>query len=305
MNNGGADSSNAYTDNYYPGCPSFAFSLGTASAGTKTKERKDGGQVWNSHSNISIMYCYQRLEQVSTNVTFSYPDFTINSTTPPFPLESTAHATTNTTNNSQNWFDISTNTLINTLQDVGTSVKGRDWINSFIQALVWGKDGIPLSQLYDHGNTSTLTTAVNKLYGQYITQAISANIRTPVLQTGQSFTAYNATLSYSKQRLQQKRSPKIALQVMLAFMVACAIGAYVAADMKRILPHNPCSIAGTMSLLAESEMCETRKIIPVGSEWKSNQELKREGVFSGRSFRMGWWNEESGERGRRFGIDVD
>lgn len=304
-NSGGIDTDNAYTDNYYHGCPSFAFSLGTASAGTKTKQKNGDGQIWNSHSNISIMYCYQHLEQVLTNVTFSYPGFAINSTTPPVPIESTAHTLTNTTNNAQNWFDISTNTLINTLQDVGTSVKGRNWINPFIQALVWGKDGIPIDQLYDNGNMSTLTTAANRLYGQYIAQAISANMRTAVPQTGQTFPTYNATLSYSNQRLQQKRGPKIALQVMLAFMVVCAIGAYVIADTKRVLPHNPCSIAGTMSLLVESEMCNTRKIIPEGSEWKSNQTLKGEGVFNGWRFRMGWWNEGKGELEPRFGIDAD
>lgn len=302
--NGPIDTFNPYTDNSYSGCPSFAFSLGTASAGIKTKKQVIDGQIWKSYSNISIMYCYQLLEQVMTNVTFSYPGFTINGTTPPVPLEDTARMITNSTD-AEHWFDISINTLVNTLEDVGVGVKGRNWINPFIQALVWGKDGIPLDELHSNGNMSILNAAASKLYGQYIAQAISANMRTAILEPGQTSPAYNVTLSYLKQRLQQKRSPKIALQVMLAFMVVCAIGAYAISDRKQVLPHNPCSIAGAMSLLAESEMCETRKVIPEGSEWKSNKKLRREGVFSGWSFRMGWWNEAGGEMERRFGIDID
>ena len=304
MNGGPADYDDPYTDNSLTGCPSFAFSLGIASAGTKSNKTEDDGLVWNSHSNIGITYCYQRLEQVLTNVTFSYPGFAINSTIPPLPIESSAHDLSNGSTTSPNWFDISVNTLINSLQDLGTSVTGRDWINPFIQALIWGKDGIPIDQLYNNGNSSILISAANRLYAQYIAQAISANMRTTKPLSGQTLPLYNATLGQPSQRLQQNRGPKIALQVMLGFMVLCAIGAYLVADMKRVLPHNPCSIAGTMSLLADSEMCESKNVIPEGSEWKSKRQLRREGVFSGIEFRMGWWTEGRHGQTRRFGIDV-
>lgn len=77
------------------------------------------------------------------------------------------------------------------------------------------------------------------------------------------------------------------------------------------MPHNPCSIAGMMSLLAESEMCKAKEVIPEGSEWMNEKELKRAGVFEGLVFWMGWWSstggmleEEEDEKGRIFGIDV-
>lgn len=304
-------------DNLVPGCPSFSYSLGMANAGTKTKKTGEGGGItWSSKQNISIVYCYQRLEQVMANVTFSYPDFKINSTTPPIPLEETAVVITQ--NNTQQWFDVSLNTFVNSLQDLPVSIKGRNFIDRFIQTLFWGHDGLPLDQLYNNGNISALNAAANKLYGKYIAQAISANMRTSappksantIYNVNQNPTNYTAILRHPTQRLHQNRGPKIALQAMLAFLAACAMATYIVMDTKKVVPHNPCSIAGTMSLLAESEMCRTRQVIPEGSEWKSEKELDREGIFRGLVFRMGWWggNEdtrgEEEEKGRSFGIDV-
>lgn len=304
-------------DNPMHSCPSVSYSLGMVHAGNTTrKSSKSGGVVWTSTQNVTVVYCYQRLEQVMTNVTFSYPEFTINSTTPPIPLEETA--TVITQNNTQYWFDISLNTLINSLQDLPVGVKGRNSVNTFVQALSWGHNGVPLDQLYNNGDMTNLNAAANRLYGRYVTQAISANMRTITPQSAnsiyninQAHSNYTATLSLPTRRLHQKRGPKITLQAMLAFLAVCATATYLMMDTKRVVPHNPCSIAGMMSLLAESEMCRTRKVIPAGAEWKSQRELRRDGVFEGLVFRMGWLGDnegstgEEGEKGRGvFGIDV-
>ncbi|KAI9881166.1 MAG: hypothetical protein M1830_007144 [Pleopsidium flavum] len=305
------------TDNYMSGCPSFAFSLGTANAGTRTNKTMGDGLAWTSQQDINFMICHQQLEQVMTNVSLSYPDLRVIRTSPPVPLESTA--TVIIKGNTDNWFHISLNTFINALQDLGTSVTGRNGINGFIQALVWGKNGIPIEQLYNNGDVSTtLTTAANRIYGQYIAQAISANMRTtvppisqdPSLPNNQTHPTYTATLSQPYQRLQQNRGPKIALQVMLSFMAVCAIATHILMETARVVPHNPCSIAGMMSLLADSELCGTRTLFPKGSEWKSDAELRRESIYEGLLFRIGWWekvDEGMGNgQGRRrvYGIDV-
>ncbi|MCJ1429700.1 hypothetical protein MMC29_007615 [Sticta canariensis] len=188
-------------DNSVPSCPSFSYSLGMVHAGRNTGKLTDNGGVsWSSSQNITVIYCYQQLEQVMTNITFSYPDFTINSTTPPIPLEETAVVITQ--NNTRQWFDVSLNTLINSLQDLPMSIKGRN-SNSFIQALSWGRNGVSLDQLYNNGNVSTLNAAANRLYGQYIAQAISANMQTTVpphstntiYNVDQNPSNYTATLS--------------------------------------------------------------------------------------------------------------
>ncbi len=305
-------------DNSIPSCPSFSYSLGMASAGRKigNATSNGGGVPWRSKQNITIVYCYQRLEQVMTNVNFSYPDFTIDSTTPPIPLEETAIVIMQ--DNTQNWFDISSNTFINSLQTLPVNITGRNFINSFIQALSWGHNGVSLDQLYNNGDMSTLNVAANGLYGQYIAQAISANMRTnlppnstnTIYNVNQKPSNYTATLHQTTRRLHQSPGPKIALQAMLAFLAVSAMATYVMMDTKRVVPHNPCSIAGMMSLLAESEMCRTREVIPEGVEWKGEREWIREGVFGGLIFRMGWWRAnadmlgEEGKNRRIFGIDV-
>lgn len=308
-------------DNIISGCPSFSYSFGKAKAGKKIG--KDNGKIygegipWSSTQNISVVYCYQRLEQVMTNVTFSYPDLIINSTTPPTPLEETA--TVISQNNTQHWFYISLNTLINSLQILPDSIKGPNNINSFIQALSWGHDGVPLDQLYNNGDMSTINAAANRLYGRYVAQAISANMRVPsppdvgktIYNVNQQPANYTATLSRPTKRLHQNRVPKIVLQALLAFLATCAISTYLVMDTRRVVPHNPCSIAGMMSLMAESEMCKTRDVIPEGAEWQSGPGLRRAGIFGGLLFRMGWWGgseEVMGENGEKvggiFGIDV-
>ena len=308
-------------DNTIPGCPSFAYSLGMAKAGRKigkdTGKFSQNGVLWSSQQNITIVYCYQRLEQVMTKVTFSYPDLMINSTTPPIPLEETA--TVISQNNTQRWFDISLNTLINSLQVLPDNVKGPNFINSFIQALSWGHDGVALDQLYNNGDMSTLNTAANRLYGRYVAQAISANMRTSsppnvantIYNINQQPSNYTATLTQTTKRLRQNRVPKIVLQAMLAFLAVCTIATYLVMDTRRVVPHNPCSIAGMMSLMAESEMCKTRDVMPEGAEWRSGRDLRRAGVFRGLLFHMGWWGgiaEITGEGGEKvggvFGIDV-
>lgn len=308
-------------DNSIPGCPSFSYSFGMAKAGKKSGKKTgtpiEYGVPWSSKQNITIVYCYQRLEQVMTNVTFSYPGFTINSTTPPVPLEETA--TVISQNNTEHWFDVSLNTFINSLQELPVNIKGPNDINGFIQALSWGHDGVPLDQLYNNGDMSTLNTAANRLYGRYIAQAISANMRASTLpdvantmyNINQQPSNYMATLSQPTKRLRQNRVPKIVLQAMLALLAVCAISTYLVMDTRRVVPHNPCSIAGMMSLLAESELCKTRDVIPEGAEWQSRSDLRRAGVFRGLSFRMGWWGgtaeitREDGEKvGGIFGIDI-
>ena len=294
-----------YTDNTLPTCPSVSFSLGTTNAGRKTNVTVDGdGVIWKSHTNITLMYCYQRIERVMTNVTYTYPGFTITSA---LPLEDTVQNMTspNKTIKGDYWFDLSVNALMNSLQLNDGSIVGRNDLNSFMQALVWGKDGIPLDELYNHGNTSVVTAAANRLYGRYMAQVLSQNMRTTVADPNQPLTTFPATLTRSTERLQQNRNPKIALQTMLAFMVLCALGVWLlfARDVREVLPHNPCSIAGTMSLLADSDVVKGRGYIREGAEWSRHVALKHEKGWDDLRLRMGWQGD--GGKGDRFTIDVD
>jgi len=86
------------------------------------------------------------------------------------------------------------------------------------------------------------------------------------------------------------------LDGVLSSMVTCALIALYVMRTKRILPKSPTSIASVASFLYDSRILSYA--IPSGSEWCSDEKLKKRGVFVGRTFSMGWWEVEK-QRSRR------
>lgn len=302
------------------GCPTVAYFLGTASAVLRANASKEEMVGPAGEADLYMFYCYQKLEEVTTRVKFQMPGFTIDTASPPIPIESTARLLDiETEHYSGPILATSIDLLISSLRNFGLSAgigdisygnyetRDKDYLNPFMQALIRGKDGVPLAELAGSENVDRLMNAANKLYATYMVQAINSNFRLPgreaanppkrSTQASQSLAVYNGTLLQpDRQRVQQSKAVKCALQGMLAFMAACAILVYILGNTKEVLPHCPCSIAGTMSLLAGSEMV-SRAVIPAGSEWQTNAERDR-GLWGGRKFRLGWW-------GDRYGIDVE
>ncbi|KAM0811307.1 putative ML-like domain-containing protein [Seiridium cardinale] len=105
-------------------------------------------------------------------------------------------------------------------------------------------------------------------------------------------------------RIIQNRAPKLALQVLLGVMALCLAASWLSMRTNKLLPHNPCSIAGLAALLAGGEMWkgpdEERRGLttPDGAEWMSDRELKRRGVWKDTVFGLGWWPDG------RYGIDA-
>jgi hypothetical protein len=60
-------------------------------------------------------------------------------------------------------------------------------------------------------------------------------------------------------RIKQNNISKIILQSLLAGMLVCFLGSNALMDMRSTLPHNPMTLAGSMSLLAGGELCEGSK----------------------------------------------
>jgi hypothetical protein len=87
---------------------------------------------------------------------------------------------------------------------------------------------------------------------------------------------------------------------MLGTMFVFGVAAYLLIDIRALLPHNPCSIAGTVSLLAGSELCGEDFVasLPQGAEWMTEKEVRRREIWKSRQFSMGWWEQA------RFGIDL-
>jgi len=134
---------------------------------------------------------------------------------------------------------------------------------------------------------------------------------------GQIITGTVATPNSGKLRLRQSVISTRILQGLLGAMVVCVGLAYLLQrHMGRVLPKGPCSVAAGASLLAGSDLLRQ---IPEGTEWMSDKERKKSGMFEGKLFGLGIWAVEnpfgsSGEDSDRqreeevrkwFGIDFE
>ena len=143
-------------------------------------------------------------------------------------------------------------------------------------------------------------------------QAISINMRTtnPTL-IASSPPIQTALLQHQTLRITQNKTLKLILQILLALIVVCNVLTwFFTGDTKDLLYHPPCSIAGTASLLAGSELW-AEGFLP-GDVAFEGEEGKEEGMVHGWLFGLGWWTDRGRERGRmgeseqvgkRFGID--
>ena len=301
-----------------PSAANFGFAAGFAS-GIRTDQvmnisldglNKIRANRWDMKTDLVIALCYQILEEVQTDVTFNWPSMTTSQINPPVPDESTARTILSNENStpvwvmnttgktaSPHWVGISLNMFLWALQGNTTSA---NCLDGWFATLQDGQGGQPLSELLGRANADRLFKASSQLYARYAVQAINANMRISASQLGHDLPIHNASLSVPVLRLKQNKGPKIALQVLLGAMAACGAMAYSMMSTKEVLRQSPCSIAGQMELLARSQLCNGRKVIPEGAEWWDDKQRRRYGLFDGWLFSLGWWGTES----EWYGIDI-
>ncbi|XHG08813.1 hypothetical protein AWENTII_011904 [Aspergillus wentii] len=281
------------------GCPSLGFTFGEFAPGS------------NNTTNVTTGVCDQLVEEVMTDATFLLPGLELDTAHPPVPDESTAHVLDNgrgsNTHQYRPQYHISSATVY-FVNDM------RNYTDIFYQTVVYGLNAVPVSELMGSANIPRLFKAINDSYSKYMALAISLNMRQAMNQTDQTNasslaiagqnkdTTYSALVVSPASRLKQDRASKIALQILLAISFLCTAIACLLAWKPVRLMHNPAPIAGAASLVAGSELC-TRKFLPEGSEWMSEKEMRRQGIFSGLMFRLGWINQEDSGK-ERYGIDI-
>lgn len=306
VSSGGVDVTLADMPSGNYGCPTFGFSIGTATV--KRRVLKNGTELLEPEANMTLAMCYQNLELVQTNLTLDLPDLSINPALPPAPEKSTAVLVTNASSGSQIWewpinnlLAALTNTTSKSLilSPAGGSPALND-IDAFIQTLVQGKSPIPITSMLGPAGIDAFVEASARLYSEYMAQATSANLRITTVAANNNISYPAAVADVPRWRLLQNRTPKIALQVMLAFLAGAAVAIYLIVDVRQILPHNPCSIAGVATLLVDSGVC-AREFIPVGVEWASAK--KGAEVLGGLRFGMAWVDVP--DKGRVFGIHAE
>ncbi|KAL6786618.1 hypothetical protein J3E68DRAFT_420134 [Trichoderma sp. SZMC 28012] len=291
------------TDN---GCPTFAVTFGLMKVKKSGKGAK--AKITGFEQDLATLVCYQNIEQVTTNVTLQLPQFNFDSTQPPITDESTAKFLK--TNRSSERFPFLPNAWLNGLSAplFNQTVPGpnntdpiNNHIDTFIEALVLSKNGRPANELAGAKNIENLKNATQRFYSVYMAQAISLNMRDNGTASGEgSLPTYDGVVTTTgHRRLQQNRGPKIALQVVLGVMVACGIATRLLLPVRDVLPHNPCSIAGTATLMAGGEVVsQLADQAIISSRHLSAKSLPVDGVYS-----LKWWRDEKG--GDRYGIDLE
>ncbi|KAI9759928.1 MAG: hypothetical protein M1840_002761 [Geoglossum simile] len=253
-------------------CPSIAVIFGYCS---KCEERVDG---------LKVLKCLPYMQQLEVNVSFTLPDLSIDTSHPPIANESTVQGFP---------------TEMATIKEADFQAFNMtgDELDDIFTNLIFGKFGVPATELLDEDR---LIRAIEDLYPIYMTQILNGKRITADPDTSALVGVY--TNPY-RTRLHQSLISTRILQALLALLFLCAVVSYALTDTGKVLPQNPHTLIAVGSLLAGSEMLR-EELNPPGAEWWDDSEAERKGIFTGRTFSLGWWGGgEEGSR-RRFGIDI-
>ncbi|CAI6339958.1 unnamed protein product [Periconia digitata] len=140
-------------------------------------------------------------------------------------------------------------------------------------------------------NGDKLLDAVQHLYRQYMAHAIHFNMRrnmtelpdenTPLPFNATNVRSFNGTVRRSETTMKMDATSKLILQILLGVMLACGVVTLSLARVRGTLPHNPGTIAGTMSLVA-------------GSRWVDEMDTIDAEVKKEQKFALRWWPDRTG-----------
>ncbi|KAE9375289.1 hypothetical protein N431DRAFT_480609 [Stipitochalara longipes BDJ] len=258
--------------------------------------------------------CTQIIEEFDTTARFSYPDLNLLQENPLTVDLSSARTVLNPDGNSSSFTykiqdsNFPTVGCVNQLASCTLNTNWYDWsynFDNFFADVFLSPNGISFTDALAKDGDEILLNRVQKVYRQYMAQVFSSNMRTsslnPDVGNESEGTSFRGVAIIQTPRILQHKTPKIILQTMLAVMTLCAIGAYLLMrDMRRLLYHEPYSIAGMATLFAGSELCDLEIDGVPGCEELDERERKWEWIWRNGTVSLGWWNE--GER-PRFGID--
>jgi len=246
------------------------------------------------------------------NTTFLLPEFAIHPTILPEPDPTTAHFFSN--DSIWTLLQSAISTDFNQFSDalIPVNIPNSDprigTLDTFFQALLQSdyitevekaNTSVLLDRYLGSQNSANLLEDMQSLYGLVVAQLYNSQKRIPANFSNLSSVNGNVT-AFDHQKLYQDATSTYILEALLATMFLCGLIALFTLDTSLVLPKNPCSIAATASLLADSEFLA---LVPPGSEYCDDEELKRRPPFDGYLFSLNWWGLP-GSIQRRFGIDV-
>ncbi|KIW20362.1 hypothetical protein PV08_00937 [Exophiala spinifera] len=234
----------------------------------------------NEMDHFAAFLCSQAVDRVQANVTLDLPRLSI-STEPVVAPDSAVHFSS--------WYAQSL--ALQVLNISSTS----DMLDQVFTAMVYGRDGVPPAELLDNDK---LVEAYTHFYRQYTAQLANIYLRAEFSTlSGNATETVDDPLSAvyvnpNHYRLMQSSiSTQILVGVVSALLV-CAVMIIFTVDMRNVLPKPMGSVASVASLLAGSRIVDPQSgLVPEGSEFWSDGQWERSGIWQGEMFRMGWWDK--------------
>nr|KAK5443208.1 hypothetical protein LTR18_005886 [Exophiala xenobiotica] len=290
-------------------CPSLAFIYGYADVNDQ------------SRTSVTALMCYQYIDQIQTNVTFTLPELII-STNQSLPsvdessarrLPSGLRGETAFQFRPQLHMDDEFSSFNVSAQNTTTAGTTQP-LDNFFHGVLYGREPLDPSLLAgnDESDVTNVYLGIRGLYRRYMAQAISSNMRVPFSSSSSSSaeskdadqtTTGNLVNTNFQQRIVQNNTAKLILQVQLCLIFVLTSIAVYLTKLHEILPYNPRCIAGVAALFARSRMCDLDH--PIGKEIMEND---GQGLTNERwRFRLGWWDitqEQATAREKWYGIDA-
>ena len=264
---------------------------------------------------ITLLKCKPKIEQVDVLIRLSLPSYSLNLSSPPSVVPGSVSTLYN------GYMGVSGelaapdgDEISSAILDIYPGDSTTEDLDPVFRSIIHGKADTPASALLD---AEILTPQLQKVWSIITAQMINSLGRqdyedpdavasytssSTSSSNSEKRPAYSASLKnpFSARLFQNMISTRI-LQAILAAMTLCGAISILLMDTREVLPKNPLSIAAAASLLADSYIlgsgtttCHERStgMIPSGSEWCNDRQLKQRGVFQGRTFTLGWWDVE-------------
>lgn len=241
--------------------------------------------------NLQAYLCSGNLEVLTANVTFEAKTSSV--VQPPIVDESTARNFSSWVNRDQ-------------FTSLWANINGENSsiVSSYISDSIVGRDGVSAQALED---PDTFLSHLQHVYRQYNAQIINFKFRNDSART-------NATLLNGVQlddlpavyvntedtRLIQSAISTQILVGLLGVLIICSI--VILLTFSGTTPKVMGSLAAMFSLLADSRIVnEANGLTPVGAEWLTYKEAKKQGLWKDEEFCLKWWDDK-GEKRHSYGL---
>jgi hypothetical protein len=238
-----------------------------------------------SVQHITGLYCIQYGEIVDVWTRFLLPGMEIDENNPPVPDKSSVKNAADLYTPIPEWWILNSN---------GQYPK----FDGFFQDLTSGRYAISVDNFKSKEDDQTVIEAIQRQYKIITAQQLNNYTRGTANDSVEHAPLLGNVTTSNRLRVVQDVTSTRILEALLAFMLALGILGSILLNTDRILPKNPCSIAATTSLLADSQIPDEF----LKGAWDPDSE-QLDKTFADHHFHLGWWekeDEKGSDTARRF-----